>query len=83
MNAVDRFIEEIRAAPGFATAALKEPRWNDDLDELQHVFDVLRRSDLDCSITASDRIAETVGDKSVPIKQRLLAVTDIMRDAMR
>jgi hypothetical protein len=83
MNRIDAFIDEIRTSPKFAAAAEREPHWLDDLDAFERALDAMFRSDLAVVVQASDRIAALVGDTSIPLKARLLAVKSAMSEVVR
>jgi hypothetical protein len=82
-DAVDKFLAEIRAAPKFIAACELEPKWLDELDQIERVLDKLFRSDLAEAVQACDRIVGIVEDKSIPLKQRLLAMNDVLREVVR
>jgi hypothetical protein len=87
MNAkIDAFLTEIRQLPGFVKASATDPKWNEELNRFERVFDAIdRKADDDPqTIEIFDKIQDVIARRDLSLKERLLEVVKLIvqfRDA--
>jgi hypothetical protein len=80
-NKIDCFIDEIRARPEFVAAAASDPKWDDELDELESTHGRLYHKPDPELIEAFDKIHAVVGRGDLYIKYRLLELNKFLAQA--
>jgi hypothetical protein len=64
----------------FVAAAELDHAWIDHLNGIDAALQFFSQSDHALAIEASDRLSATIDDQAKSLKQRLLAVVEIMQD---
>jgi hypothetical protein len=76
----DAFFAEIRARPDFIAAAAADPKWNEDLENMERALDAVDGI-VDAKpeiLDVLDQIDLVVGRTGISLKQRLLDFLDLM-----
>jgi hypothetical protein len=77
---IDTFINEIRTDSGFVAAVPSNPKWIDDLDDLDHALAAVYRNPE--MIAIFDEILIVMNRRNSPMKQRLQEIGKLFLQAL-